>query len=95
MCGVGNFAVGEAVPNMLAALGVGGTFYAIGASLAVVLLFTLLIARETKGVSLERMESVFRVQGNDEWRKYMQQNWHTGLVILRLKDADAPRTSTW
>ena len=74
---------------MLSAWGVGGTFYTIGASLAVVLLFTLLIARETKGVSLERMERVFRVQTKDEWVLYMRQNWHHGLVVLKVRDGDA------
>ena len=78
---------------MLSAWGVGGTFYTIGASLAVVLLFTLLIARETKGVSLERMEAVFRVQTKDEWLRYVRENWHAGLIILKVRDGDAPRPS--
>ena len=85
---VGNFAIAEAVPSMLTAMGVGGTFYCIGASLAVALLFTLLIARETKAVSLERMEALFsKVQTKEQWLAYMRDNWRTGLVHLKVRDA--------
>jgi len=69
-------------------MGVGGTFYIISASLTVALLFTLLIGRETKGVSLEKMERVFDVETKDEWLAYVKENWHTGLVTLRIRDKE-------
>jgi hypothetical protein len=91
---LGNFCVGEIVPPLLSRWGVGGTFYTIAASLTCALVFTLLIGRETKGVTLERMEHVFRVQGTEQWRTYMKQNWHNGLVTLRIRDGDAQQPST-
>jgi SP family galactose:H+ symporter-like MFS transporter len=83
---LGSFAVGEAVPSMLSAMGVGGTFYVIGCGLAVGLLFVLLIGRETKGVSLEQMEHLLRVEGKEAWLRYCRENWNRGLVLLKVRD---------
>ena len=83
---LGSFAVGEMVPSMLSAWGVGGTFYVIAVGLAVGLLFVLLIGRETKGVSLEQMERLLRVEGKDAWTQYCRENWNRGLVLLRIRN---------
>ena len=86
---IGSFAVGEVVPTMLSGLGVGGTFYVIAACLCVSLLFVLLVGRETKGVSLERMDAVFDINTQDEMEQYMKENWRSGLVTLRLRDSQS------
>ena len=83
---LGSFAVGEIVPSMLSATGVGGTFYVISACLCVCLLFVLLIGRETKGVTLERMEAVFDVNDRQQMERYMKENWARGLTVLKIRD---------
>ena len=90
---LGSFAVGELVPSMLSAIGVGGTFYVTSASLCVCLLFVLLIGRETKGVTLERMEAVFDVHTREQMERYMADNWKRGLVLLKIRDAE-PQSAT-
>ena len=89
---LGSFAIGEIVPSMLSAMGVGGTFYVISACLCICVLFVLLIARETKGVTLERMETVFNVNTKDEMELYMKENWRRGLVMLNVRD-EQPQSS--
>ena len=71
---------------MLSATGVGGTFYVISVCLCVCLLFVLLIGRETKGVTLERMDAVFDVNTRQQMDTYMRENWRRGLVMLKIRD---------
>ena len=87
---LGSFAVGEVVPSMLSAIGVGGTFYVISLCLCSCVLFVLLVGRETKGVTLERMEAVFDVNTRREMEAYCRENWRRGLVLLKLRD-DKPQ----
>ena len=90
---LGSFAVGEVVPTMLSKTGVGGTFYAISACLCVSLLFVLFIGRETKGVTLERMDAVFDVNTKEEMEAYMGENYRRGLVMLKIRDAQPQQQS--
>ena len=90
---LGSFAVGEVVPSMLSAIGVGGTFYVISLCLCSCVLFVLLVGRETKGVTLERMEAVFDVNTRAEMEAYCRENWRRGLVLLKLRD-EKPQTES-
>ena len=53
---VGNFAIGQFFPVMIAAIGGAMTFGILSVLNVVFIIFTLLLIPETKGISLEKIE---------------------------------------
>lgn len=87
-----NFLIAEITPHLLSGAGVGPTFLMFAGLIVVITIFVFTTVPETKGVSLEHMDTIFHVRTLSQWYMYTMANLrHAGYVFFPCYIEDAVR----